>query len=183
MPNQKNVDSVKALTDKLAKTKGLFLADYRGLTHQQLETLRKGLKKADGEFLVAKNTLLKIALKQSDNKAIDRSASEKVNEELKNPTATLLINGDEIAPIKVLADFIKKNSLPKIKLGFFGGKLATETDFNKLASLPTRDVLIATLVNRLNSPIQGLHYALRWNLQSLVTVLGNIKSKKPALNA
>lgn len=173
MASKKNIDSVKTLTDKLAKAKALFLADYRGLTHQQLESLRKTLKKVEAEFLVVKNTLLKITMEQLNNETM-----KQLTPELKNPTATLLIYGEEIAPIKALADFVKKNVLPKIKIGLFSGKLATETDFNKLASLPTRDILLAMLVNRLNSPIQGLHYSLNWNLQRLATVVNNIKNKK-----
>lgn len=173
MPNQKNVDAVKNLTEKLGKAKSVFLTDYRGLTHQQLEQLRRALKKVEAEFLVAKNTLIKIALKA--NKMAD---SEKIETELNNPTATLVSYGDDIAAIKVLSDFIKKVQLPKVKLGLFGGKLATLADFNKLASLPTRDVLIATLAARLKSPIFGLHYGLKWNLNKLVYALIAVKAKK-----
>lgn len=177
MPNQKNKNTVKSLDEKIAKAKAMFLADYRGLTHQQLESLRKALKKISAEFLVAKNTLLKISL-NNKKEALNKDDLSKVTEELKNPTAALMIYGDEIAPVKALADFIKKNALPKIKIGLFSGKIATEADFNKLATLPTKEVLLATLAGRLNSPIQGLHYALNWNLQRFVTVLGNVKNKK-----
>lgn len=169
MPNQKKIDTVADLKQKLEKAKAFFLTDYRGLTHQQLEQLRKGLKKVEAEYLVAKNTLLKLAMKSFD-KAFEN--------ELKNPTATLLAYGDEIAPIKELANFIKNAQLPKIKLGFFGGKVATESDFKQLATLPTKDILMSTLVSRLKSPISGFHYALNWNLRRFVTVLENVKSKK-----
>lgn len=175
--NAKKVETVAKLKEKLEKTKALFLADYRGLTHQQLESLRKTLKKIGAEFVVAKNTLLKIAIRQLDNKAI-----EQLEPKLKNPTATLFAFGDEIAAIKEVARFIKSVQLPKIKIGFFAGKIATEADFQKLATIPTRDVLLATLVIRLKSPLYGLHYALRWNIQRLATVLENIKGKKPITN-
>lgn len=167
----RKADAVTKLTDKLGRAKAFFLTDYRGLTHQQLEQLKKSLKKVEGEFLVAKNTLLRIALK-------DNSARQDLDKELKNPTAALLAYGDEISAIKELANFIKTTQLPKIKVGLFDGKLATSADFTKLASLPTREVSLATLVVRLKSPIYGLHYAMSWNLQRLVTVLTNIKSKK-----
>lgn len=180
MPNQNKIDQVKILKDKLSRAKALFLADYRGLTHQQLESLRKNLKKAKGEFVIAKNTLIKIAIKE--NKSVAESDTEQFDNELKNPTAALFAFGDEVAPIRVLSDFIKNNQLPKIKIGLFGGKVAKEADFKKLAALPTRDVLLATLAMRMKSPIYGLHYALRWNLQGLVTTLGNIKEKKNNVN-
>lgn len=173
MPNQKNIDAVKSLTEKLKKARSVFLTDYRGLTHQQLEQLRRALKKVEAEFLVAKNTLIKIALKA--NKVAD---SDKIEAELNNPTATLVAYGDEIAAIKVLSDFIKKIQLPKVKLGLFDGKLATVADFDKLAALPTRDILLATLAARLKSPITGLHYSLKWNLNKFVYALNAVKSKK-----
>ncbi len=178
MPNQKKIDQVKLLTDKIGRAKTFFLADYRGLKHQQLESLRKVLKKVEGEFVIAKNTLLKLSLKK--NATMNDDTMSQLENELKNPTATLFAFGDEIAPIKALSDFIKAHQLPKIKIGFFAGKVATEADFAKLASLPTRDVLLATLAMRLNGPIYGLHYALRWNLRRLVIALDQAKSKKVA---
>lgn len=171
----RKADAITKLTDKVGRAKAIFLTDYRGLTHQQLETLKRALKKVEGEFVVAKNTLLRISMKK-----LDADTTKQFGEHLKNPTATFFSYGDEIAAIKALATFIKTTQLPKIKIGLFGGKIATESDFQKLSSLPTREVLLATLVNRLQGPIYGLHHALNWNLQRLVTVLSNVKDKKPA---
>lgn len=176
--NQRKSDAVSQLADKLGKAKAFFLTDYRGLTHQQVETLKKTLKKVEGEFLVAKNTLLRIAMKQLNPSISSGQTMKQLEEQLKNPTATFFSYGDEISAIKELANFIKTTQLPKIKIGFFAGNIASEADFQKLASLPTRSVLLATLVNRLKSPIYGLHFALNWNLERLVIVLNNIKSKK-----
>jgi large subunit ribosomal protein L10 len=185
MPSQKKIDQVKDLTEKLGKAKAFFLADYRGLTHQQLESLRKALRKVEGEFVIAKNTLFKLSLKNnlSAGKAgaiMDNDAMLQFEKELNNPNATLFAFGDEIAPLKVLSDFIKNHQLPKVKIGIFGGKVATAEQFGQLASLPTREVLLATLALRLKSPIYGLHYAMRWNLQGLVIALDQVKKKKPA---
>ena len=179
---QKKVETVAGIKEKLEKAKGLFLTDYRGLTHQQMESLRKSLKKVEAEFIVAKNTLLKLALNKSfkDSKMqSSKEFSEQLVNELKNPTATLLAYGDEMAAIKALAAFIKNTQLPKIKIGLFGGNLSTEADFQKLASLPSRQILLATLVVRLNNPIFGLHNALSWNIRQLVYSLNAIKASKP----
>ncbi len=172
---QRKIETVDSIKEKLTRTKAFFVTEYRGLTHQQMEQLRRALKKVEAEFLVAKNTLLKLAL---DNSKIKLENIKTITSELKNPTATFFAYGDEIAAIKTLAKFIKTVQLPKIKIGFFDGKSATEEDFNKLATLPTMEVLLATLVVRLKSPIYGLHYAMSWNLRKLVTVLSNIKDKK-----
>jgi large subunit ribosomal protein L10 len=175
--NPKKAEIVAELQEKLAKSKSLFLTDYRGLTHQQLESLKKTLKKVQAEFVVAKNTLMKIAFNKqqiTDNK----EQIILIEKNLKNPTATFFAYGDEIAAIKELAKFIKTRELPKIKIGLFAGKLATDSDFIKLASLPTREILLATLAMRLQSPLYGLHYALNWNLKRLVVVLNNVKNNK-----
>lgn len=176
--NPQKAEVVSLLKDKIEKAKALFITDYRGLTHQQLEQLRKALKKVEAEFLVAKNTLMKIAIKESTTKQFNNLTIEQFSNSLNNPTATLFAFGDEITAIKELAKFIKNRELPKIKIGFFAGKTASDDDFNKLASLPTRDMLLTTLVIRMKSPIYDLHYALNWNLQRFVTVLNNIKNKK-----
>lgn len=175
----RKTETIDSIKEKLTRTKAMFVTEYRGLTHQQMEQLRRALKKVEADFLVAKNTLFKLALEKSNIKAENIKT---ITSELKNPTATFFAYGDEIAAIKTLAKFIKTVQLPKIKIGFFGGVAATEADFNKLATLPTMDILLATLAVRLKSPIYGFHYALSWNLRKLVTVLGNIKEKKPAAN-
>lgn len=174
MQKAQKIEAVKLLKEKIGKSKALFLTDYKGITHKQLEGLRKALKKVEAEYVVAKNTLLSRALTENNSDLAKQLAST-----LQNPTAILLAYGDEIAAVKELAAFIKSTQLPKIKMGVFDGAIATESDFTKLASLPTKHVLLATLVNRLQSPISGFHYALRWNLQKVVTVFDNIKSKKP----
>jgi len=174
--NPQKTETVTKLSDKFGRAKSFFLADYRGLTHQQLETLKKSLKKVEGEFVVAKNTLLRIAMKK--NATMDNVTMKQLDKELTNPTAALFAYADEISAIKELAKFMKSTQLPKIKIGFFANKIALGEDFQKLASLPTRDILLATLALRLKSPIYGLHRALNWNLQRLVTVLGNVKNQK-----
>lgn len=180
--NPKKVETVAALKEKLEKAKTLFITEYRGLTHQQLETLRKALKKVEAEYIVAKNRLLKIAISQCSNSPIlqfSKDTMKQLEEALQNPTATLLAFKDPISAIKSLSDFIKTAQLPVIKIGIFEGKVATEADFKKLATLPSRDILLATLAMRLMGPMSGLHYALRYNLQRLAVAIDAVKRKKP----
>lgn len=169
---------VADLLQKLSGITALFLTDYRGLTHIQMEKLRRALKKAEGELLVAKNRLIKIALTQWKQGALSPETLKQLTDVLNEPTALLLLKGEEINPIKIISTFINEHQLPKIKIGFLGGNVITEADFKKLATLPPKDVLLTTLVYRLNSPIANLHHALSWNLVKLATVLGNIQKKQ-----
>ncbi len=172
MPNQRKIDIVKNISDKLARAKSLVFTDYRGLTHKQLEGLKKALKKAEAEFLVIKNTLLTKAMFQS---GFTNDLSPNTNHQIDGPTAVLFSYADEIAPLKILAKAIKSFSLPHIKLGFWANKELSVADVNRLITLPTKDALLGQLAAQMKSPLYGLHRALSWNTQKLVLVLSQIK--------
>lgn len=160
MPNQKNTNIVADLTEKIGRAKSVVLTDYRGLTHKQSEELHKAVKKAGGEFVIAKNSLLKISGGYKD---------------LTGPTGALLAYEDELAPLKELFKTVKTLGLPKVKLGFIGSHQYSDTEIEAIAKLPGQDTLRAQVVGTLSSPLQGLVYSLNYNVQKLVYVLGQIK--------
>lgn len=164
----KKVELVGQFEEKIKRAKALVLADYRGLTHKQLETLKKNLKQAEAELVVTKNTLLKRAL----------SIQNIQTDELSGPTATLFAYSDIIAPLKELAKTIKTLKLPTIKFGLLEGKTITGEEVLRLSALPSREILLAQVVGGLKSPIYGLHKALSWNLQKFVMTLEAIETKK-----
>jgi large subunit ribosomal protein L10 len=166
----KKTELLSALKDSLSKAKTIILADYTGLTHKQLEEVRRLIKKAEGELTVTKNSLLK--------KALD--ASKKVIDEthLQGATATLFAFGDEVAPLKALVKFFKDTTRGRVKAGLLGDKMLTEEEVNRLSTLPGRGQLLSKLVDQLQAPISGLHNALSWNIRTLVWTLDAVKSKK-----
>jgi large subunit ribosomal protein L10 len=170
MATQKKIDIVTELTDKVAKAKSIVLADYRGLKHKQLEELRRTLKKANAEFSVTKNRLLMRALGAEKTKAIES--------QLKESTGALFAYADEVTPLKELLKFFKTAGAGKTKGGLLGDNVLTPADVVTLSALPSRPVLLATLAAQLNAPIQGLHYALNWNIHRLVLGLNAIKGIK-----
>src|SRR3989344_7220487 len=101
-PNQKKSDAIADIGEKIGRAKAFFLTDFKGLTHKQLEELRKNLKKVDAEYVIAKNTLLKKSLESSNNKN-----KESMYDSLKNSTAALFAYGDELSAIKTVYDFAK----------------------------------------------------------------------------
>lgn len=168
MPSARKVAIVNKLTEKAQKAKALVFTNYQGLTHKQIEALKKALRGLDSEFVVTKNTLLKLALGM--NKIPDSNFD--------GPTATLFAYGDFINPLKELAKSIKLFKLPNIKFAVVEGKLLEAEDVLKLAMLPTREVLIGQVIGSLKGPLYGLHRSLNWNLQKLVVTLKAIESKK-----
>lgn len=168
MPAQKKIAKVADLTDKLNRAKSVVLTDYRGLTVAQLDDLRKKVETVGAEFEVTKNTLLSRSL----------GSKEVPAETLEGPTATLFAYADALAPLKALADFIKANSLPVIKVGFLGKDLLTAVQVGELAKLPSREVLLGRLVGSLKGSQYGLVNVLSGNIRKLVYALDAVARSK-----
>ena len=167
----KKEEIVAKLLDKKGKAKAMIFTNYQGLTHKQIEGLKKGIKAADAEFVVAKNTLLQKAM--GDIKEI---------ETLEGPTGTIFAYSDVLTPLKEVAKAIKLLALPTIKFGILEGQILSGEQILKIAFLPTREVLIAQFVRGLKTPLFGLHRALNWNLQKLVMTLQAISEKQKAIS-
>ena len=170
-PNRQRKEKIVAeLLEKINRAKGFVFTSYQGLTHKQLEGLKKAVKGFDADFVATKNSLI---LKAMEGKV-------KIEGELKNATATLFLYGDPMMPLKAIAKSIKELSLPSIKFGILDGLQMNGEQLLKLSTLPTRETLLTQLVVGLKSPISGLHRALNWNLQKFVMTLQTISDKKQA---
>ncbi|MDO8451421.1 MAG: 50S ribosomal protein L10 [bacterium] len=169
MATQKKIDTVDNLSEKLSRATSLVLVDYRGLKHKQLEELRKLLRAANAELVITKNRLLLRSL---------GARGEKIRSNLVDTTATLFTFADEVQPLKVLFKYLKTAGIGRTKAGLIGESVLVEKDVIRLSALPGRETLLAQLVVRLNSPIQGLHYALSWNITRFVYALNGVKEKK-----
>lgn len=167
---EKKVAIVAEVKEKIQKAKAMVFTNYQGLTHKQLEELKKELKKSEAEFAATKNTLLKIALGK------ERISGQE--DKFRQPTGTMYLYGDIVNPLKILVRMIKDTEKPQIKFGLLEDKIISDKEVMKLATLPSREVLLSQLMGMLQSPIQGLHRALSWNLQKFVLTLSAIEKKK-----
>lgn len=166
---EKKVAIVAEVTEKVQKAKAMVFTDYTGLTHKQIEELKKEIRKADAEYAVTKNTLLKRALGEQVASQEDKFVQ---------PTGTMFMYGDIVAPLKALAKMIKDTEKPGIKFGLLDGRVMTDKEVLKLSTLPSREVLLTQLAGMLKSPISNLHRALNWNLQKLVLTLSAVQKTK-----
>jgi len=173
---QKKMDLTSELSARVEKSKGFIFTNYTGITHQQLEGLKRSVKKVDAEFVVTKNTLLKRALETNAN--LKSQIANLGEETFDQPTATLFAYNDLIEPLKVLTKSLKDINLPVIKAGFMEGQALSNKEIERLATLPSKQVLQAQLLGMMKSPIQNLHRALNWNIQSFVMTLNAIAQKK-----
>lgn len=175
--NRKKKEVIVAdVQEKVDKAKALVFTNYQGLTHQQLESMKKDLKKLEAEFVVIKNTLM---LRTLADKNLDDSEKEKFQQ----PTGTLFIYNDIVGPLKSLSKMIKEIKLPSVKFGLIDGRVVDEVGVLKLATLPPAEVLRAQFLGLMLSPIQGLHRALTWNQTRLVMTLQAVSDKKKATSS
>ena len=135
------------------------------------------LKKAEAELVVAKNRLLLRALRQAQGEPLADRGKD-IEASLKETTATLFAYTDSVAPLKEMMRYFKTAGMGKPKAGLLGSQVLSEEEVARLAQLPTRETLLAQLVGQLNSPLQGLHYALNWNINKLVWALNAMQKSK-----
>ncbi|MGN1353061.1 MAG: 50S ribosomal protein L10 [Bacilli bacterium] len=126
------IDEIK---EKVEKSNGVVLFDYRGLTDAEIKELKHALKDVNSEYKVYKNTLIQRALNDLN---ID------LDEYLNGPSA-VAFSEDQIAPIKVLANFMKKHKAVTLKVGLVDGNKTTEEELKQLATIPSREGLLTML--------------------------------------
>jgi len=135
---------ISDVTSLAAKAQTLVMAEYRGITVADMTQLRTNARSNGVTLSVLKNTLAR--------RALAGSAFEVVSDQMTGP----LIYGfseDAVAAAKVVADFAKTNDKLVIRGGVYGGKALDVSGVKKLASIPTKEVLLAQLCGLLKSPI------------------------------
>ncbi|MGE0175159.1 MAG: 50S ribosomal protein L10 [Oligoflexales bacterium] len=159
---------------KFLDAKAVIVTEYRGLTVEQLTNLRVELRKASAEYKVVKNRLAKKAI---DNEVKDLDG---VKGKLKGPIGLILCYGDVAQATKTTLDFQKNNEIFQVKAGFSEKALLSPADLEALASLPSKDVLLAQIVGSLVAPHRNILGVLNGVARDLVRVIGAIKDKKTA---
>ena len=166
MPNNKNIEQVKELKETFSKAKAIYFTEYHGLNVGDITKLRSEFFKADVEYKVAKNTLIKLAAEQNKISGLD--------EVLIGSTAIAIAYTEPVAPAKVIKEFTKDNDLPTVKGILFDGEFLPGEEFKKLADMPSKEESLSQLVAMLNSPLQKLVSTLIAPIQNAVGVLKNI---------
>lgn len=151
--NFENKKVVVSEIEELAKNaKSIVLVDYRGLTVAQATELRNEVRNAGGVYKVYKNRLMKLAF---DKLKLDFPASD-----FEGTTAVLFHSSDEVAPAKIALDGGKKYGNLKLKSGYVSGKYYNTDEITALASIPSREVLVAQLLGLLTNPMRSLAVAV-----------------------
>ena len=159
---------VTELTDKIRGAKALYYTDFTGLNVKRMTELRRRLRRAGVEYVVIKNTLALRAVNESGL----------VGERLKGPTG-IVVAADAVAGAKALTDFAKENDQrPAVKGGMFDGRAIDAAQVTKLASMPSREQLLAELGASMQAPLGAFVGSLNGLLYTFVGALDALRTQR-----
>jgi len=162
--------TIKNYREKITKSSSVILTDYRGLNVPQMEKFRGKLREKEIDYQVVKNTLTKLAIKDTPYEGLDQF--------INGPVSIALSYDDPITPIKIAVDFSKENKNLKIKGGFVDGKIIDAKVIPSLAKIPSKLVLQGQLVGLMAAPISQFLTVLGGVPRQFLDLLTAIKEKK-----
>ena len=145
MPTAEKVQILEDTTERIKDARGLYLADFSGMSVESLSLLRKKCREQQVQFRVVKNTLLKRAFNARGITALDPF--------LEGPTGLVFSPTNEVVPAKILSDFAKEHEKPKIKAAVVDGRLYDDRAIATLATLPSYEVLLSQLLSTIIAPL------------------------------
>lgn len=170
MDREEKVSKVGELNETFSKAKFAVVADYKGLKVTELEKLRRELKKSDAQFQVAKNTLLKLAVKDTDY--------EILSEYFTGTTAIAVSFEEPVASAKALSAFAKEYEAFTLRSAALDGSVLSADDIIALSKLPGKEELQAKLLGTMAAVPTGFVRVLNGIPSKLVYVLQAIKEQK-----
>ena len=170
MNREQKVSAVEELNSKFASAKIAIVSDYRGLTVPVFQELRQNLRKNNAEIRVAKNTLLRLA--------VQGTAYEGMTEYFKGTTAITVSNDDPVAPAKILDEFAKGHPEFSIRTAILDGKMLSSADLTALSKLPSKEVLLATLLSVMQAVPTSFVRVLSGVPLKMVYLLQAVKDQK-----
>jgi large subunit ribosomal protein L10 len=167
---EEKAKEVSTLTDQIGKASNAFLIDFKGITVPQVTELRRQVRETNSGYVVVKNTLALIALKDSPIIAM--------KEHFTGPTAIAFNAGDAVVLAKALTKFAKDVPAVQFKGALLDGLVVPASQIQTIASLPSRKELVSKLLFLLQSPIRGLATVLQANIRNLAVVIDQIAKQK-----
>lgn len=167
---EEKVQLVQEIKEKLSSSSCVVLIDYKGITVEEANQLRKECREAGIDYKVYKNTLITIAAKELGLDGLEPY--------LKGPTAIAFGLEDPVAPAKILSSNIDKLKKMEFKAGILEGEIIDKDAIEALAKLPSQEELIGKMLGSLNAPIYGFANVLSGTIRSLLYALNAIGEQK-----
>jgi len=169
MPTEQKTKAIQDLEKEARECKGLIITSFKGLKTVEFNEMRQKIRNFKSEYRVVKNSLTRIALKNA--------GMEELAKALQGPSAIVLERGDALATIKAVFEFAKTHENIKVSGGYFDGKVLSDKELKAIASLPSREVLLAQLLGTMQAPMVNLVSVLQAPMRDLVGVLDQIAKK------
>jgi len=163
---------ITELLVRFEKRPNFIITSYMGSSTQDLEALRRDLKKVQAQYFVVKNSIIKLAF--------GKMKLEEESAKIEGGIGISFAGDDIVASCSVIALFAKAHEKFKIKGAVIDGKRVSTENVNRLASLPPRNVLLSQVVGGIKSPITGFVNVLGGVVRKFVYVVDAIKNSKEA---
>lgn len=176
MPTQAKEQAVVELTERLNRMQMLLVADYRGLTVAEMGELRKVVRQKGGEVLIAKNTLMRLAVRETGHTAVE--------EFLKGPTALAFSYDDIPGVAKAVEDYFKATKKDvKVKGGILGTTPIAAGDLERIAKMPTREQSLSRVLGGVNAPASRILGAINGVMRNVAYLLKAYSEKTDTVEA
>ena len=166
MARPEKVQAVKDIREGLEGAEAVFLTEYRGLSVQAVQALRKAVRDSGADYKVVKMTLAKLAAADAGIDGLD--------EYLAGPTAIAFAKSDPVSTAKALKDFSKDHEVFVLKAGYLSGNVLSPEEVSKLADIEPREVLLAKIVGAAKAPLfsaAGMFASFNRNAASMFSQL------------
>jgi large subunit ribosomal protein L10 len=172
---EKKKEIARELSEKISKVNNLYFIDFSNMTVADSIDLRRAFKEKGVEYRVVKNTLIKRTL-------AGNSKFPFKDENYSGMTALAFGYDDALAPSKVLKQYLEKNKreTPKLKAAVVESQYYDGSKLKELASLPSRDELIAGILGSINAPVTGILGVVNSVMRDLIYLIEEVAKKKAA---
>ena len=165
-------DKVSQIKEKIDKAQVAIVTEYKGFSVEEITNLRRALQKEGGDYMVTKNTLAKLAVKDTPY--------EVLTETFKGPIAIAFGFNDQVAPAKALSKFIKDTKKGEILAAAMDGKLMSANEAKALATIPSKEEIYAKMLGCVNSPATGIVGSINAVMASLTRAVAAVRDQKSA---
>ena len=172
MPNVRNIAMMESIKADLDGANAVWVVDACGLTVKEVEVLRRSIREVGASMKVYKNTVMKKALAELDMVNMD--------EILEGPSAFVFCPGDVAAAAKAVTDFAKENKKLEIKGGMMEGSFVNADEVKAIASLPSKEVLLAQIAGAISGVARGLAVTINGVPSGLARAIQQIADQKAA---
>ncbi|OGC93276.1 MAG: 50S ribosomal protein L10 [candidate division Zixibacteria bacterium RBG_16_53_22] len=158
------------LKEKMANARQIIITDHTGINVADMTILRRKLRNARSEMRISKNTLLRLAVKDTGMSSLA--------EHFNGPTSIIFGYDDPSVPAKIIYDSIKDNEKPRFKAIFYDGRMYGADSLKTFAELPPREVVLATLIGTVQAPISQFIMVLEAATREFVGTLDAVAKSK-----